>query len=224
MSNIIWPSRFGGAVGKSFLFNGTSAYMEMLSPPVTDAPCTFAAWFKTDTVDVANAVCAIGGSTSRLSIEDNNTVGDTMGASAVNTTGTGRTSSSPATYSPGTWYHLAGVFASTTSRTCYQDGVAGTANTTSQAASSVTKLTIGTRYSSGSRGAFMHGRIAHVAIWNVALSGADIASLAAHALPSSVQSGNLVFYADLQNGLAVDSISSTSLTVVNATSSTDGPF
>jgi hypothetical protein len=33
-----------------------------------------------------------------------------------------------------------------------------------------------------------------------------------------------VFYASLQGGIAKDSISNTSLTVVGAVSSTDGPF
>jgi hypothetical protein len=212
-------------VGKSFSFNGTSNYMELGSPAVTTTPCTFAAWFNASALVDAQQVVTVGGSTARLGINDSGTATDKMAAYTNNTTLTQRVANAPTTYSTGAWYHVAGVFASDTSRTCYQDGVAGTANTLSHTLTTVTKTTIGMRYSSGSRGQFFSGKIAHVAIWNIALSDAEIASLATPGtLPSSIQSGNLVFYAALTGGVAVDSVSATALTVSGATSSTDGPF
>lgn len=165
---------------------------------------------------------AVGGTTSRATLDCDTP--NVMRACVYNSTGTIRNSDAPASFGTGAWHLMIGVFDNATSRTAWQDGSAGTTNTTSVTPSSVAKTNIGTRYSSGTRGNFFAGNIAHVAIWNIALSGTDIASLAAHALPSAVQSGNLVFYADLQNGIARDSITATNLTLSGAVSSTNGPF
>jgi hypothetical protein len=213
------------STGKSFLFNGTSNYMELPRAVVSAVPLTIVAWFNPDNDTAALAIAGIGGTTSRFQmIADGTTAGDPVVAQSTNTGGTTQ-HAAQGDFAPTTWQHAAGVWASSTSRTAYLNGAAGTPNTASNTPSGMTKTIIGARYQGGTRGIFFAGKLAHVAIYNIALSGTDIANLATPGtLPTSVQNANLVFYASLQNGLAVDSVSSTSLTVVGATSSTDGPF
>lgn len=215
------------AAGKSFSFDGTTnAWMELNSAVISAAPCTIAGWFKASAVNLAHTVAAVGGSTGRLLLGDPNTTGDTMAAQSVSNGGTSRSGSAASTYSSGVWIHFAAVFASTTSRTCYQDAVAGTTDTVSNIPTGFTKTNIGARYSGGALGQRMSGNLAHVAIWNSALSGSDITSLATvGTLPSSVQSGSLVFYCPLTGASMVDSISGLTLSAGSGVaSSSDGPF
>ncbi len=88
------------------------------------------------------------------------------------------------------WSHLAGVFASTTSRTAHLNGGGKGANTTSNVISGVTHTRLG--HLAGQATTYMSGKIAEVGIWSVALSDAEIASLAAGADPRTIQSAYLV--------------------------------
>jgi hypothetical protein len=214
-------------VGKSFLFDGTTAYMELAPSPILALPCTIVAWFNPDTDTVDRSVASVGAGTARFLLQASGaTAGDPIQAFSTNAAGTTQVASA-GDFAPTTWQHAAGVWATSSSRTAYYNGVAGTANVNANTADPTTFLraTIGMRYNGNVRGGFFAGKIAHVAIWNIVLTGTEIASLATPGtLPSSVHAGNLVFYADLQGGIAKDAISNTSLTVVGATSSTDGPF
>jgi hypothetical protein len=213
------------STGKSFVFNGSSNYMELPSAVLSSTPLTIVAWFNPDNDTTAFSIASIGGTTARFELlADGATAGDPIDARSVNAGGTTQ-QATQGDFAPTTWQHAAAVLASATSRTAYLNGVAGTPNTASNSPSGMTKTIIGARYNGGTRGIFFSGKLAHVAIYNIALSGSDIASLATPGtLPTSVQNANLVFYASLQGGIAKDSISNTSLTVVGAVSSTDGPF
>jgi hypothetical protein len=101
------------------------------------------------------------------------------------------------TLSNGVWAHIAGVQANVTSRIAYKDGVAGSAQTVSTDLTGADTITAGGLVLNGSRLSFAGGSVAHCAVWSSALSGADVASLAAGARPDAVQSGTLVFYAEL---------------------------
>lgn len=79
-----------------------------------------------------------------------------------------------------TWFHVAGVFNSTTSRSVFLNGGGKATNTTSVTPALIINrifvgcgggLTMGTPMNSG-------GRIAECGMWNVALSDAEIAQLA----------------------------------------------
>jgi hypothetical protein len=215
------------ADGKSFQFNGTTAYMELAPSPILALPCTIAAWFNPDTDTVDRSVASVGAGTARFLLQAGGaTAGDPIQAFSVNAAGTTQVASA-GDFGPLSWQHAAGVWASSTSRTAYYNGVAGAANTTNNTADPTTFLraTVGMRYNGNVRGGFFAGKIAHVAIWNIVLSGAEIASLATPGtLPTSIHAANLVFYADLQGGVAKDAITNTAMTVVGATTSTDGPF
>lgn len=101
------------------------------------------------------------------------------------------------TVTNGVWTHIAGVQASVVSRIAYKDGAAGSAQTVSTDLTGADTITAGGLMLNGSRLSFAGGSVAHCAVWSSALSGADISSLAAGALPSDVQPGTLVFYSKL---------------------------
>jgi len=78
----------------------------------------------------------------------------------------------------GQWHLAVGVFTSSTSRAAYVDGAYKGTNTTSNAGSSSPNRTvIGARYDSGANGQFAEGNIAHVCIWNRALTDAEVWAL-----------------------------------------------
>jgi hypothetical protein len=102
-------------------------------------------------------------------------------------------------YSANTWHHACGVVSSATSRTIYLDGANSATGTASITPSNLNVISIGRR-PDGSFG-LMNGLIAEVGIWNVALTAAEIASLAKGMTCDKVRPSALVFYAPLIRSL-----------------------
>ena len=96
-----------------------------------------------------------------------------------------------------TWHHCAGVFASASSRVAYLDSVASAEQTTQQVTSGLATVDIGNFNGVD----LLNGRIAEVGIWNVALTAAEIASLADGMTCDKVRPQSLVFYAPLVRDL-----------------------
>jgi len=90
-----------------------------------------------------------------------------------------------------TWHCAVVVFTSDNNREVYLDGASYAQTTTSQAAGSTTHVSLGCRYGSSSPGVYYTGQLAHFAMWDIALSGAEIASLAAGTNPQDIQYANL---------------------------------
>lgn len=94
---------------------------------------------------------------------------------------------------PNRWSHFAGVFTSTTSRTAYVDGVAGTAETTSRTPASATLLGTGVYSDSSSPGnPSLKVQLVDLGYWGTGLSQSEIRQLALGAPSFSVQAGKLV--------------------------------
>ncbi len=106
-------------------------------------------------------------------------------------------SSLSGTVATNTWTHAGAVFASSTSRTIYKNGVAGTANTTSIVPAGIDSIALGKEMSSGDS---LDGSLAEVAIWSVALSASEMASLAAGCSPLLIRPASLLAYYPLGNG------------------------
>ena len=182
-------------------FNGTNQYLTVGSSPVAAVPITVACWYNGDTSPAAVFPFIVVWSSTdndRLNLVKGATGGDIV-ATYINDGVATVNSSANGAYSAATWKHACGVFASVTSRTVYSDGVAATENTSSVTGlSSFNRITIGSNHLVSS---FHDGKLAEVGIWNVALTAAEIASLADGFTCDKIRPQSLVFYAPLVRDL-----------------------
>lgn len=205
----------------SFTFDGSNDFIELASAPATACPITIALWLNDTGTIGTTALCAMGNSAGSSRVQlDTRATGDDIAAQAVNSGGSTGSALGGAVIS-GTWMHGAAVFTTDANRDVYLNGSHINNNTTSIALSGFNNISLGSRFSGGSRGAYFGGRLAHVAVWNIALSAGEISTLAGGAKPNTVQNGNLVFYAPLTHGNAIDTVTSTSLTVSGAVTNSD---
>lgn len=175
--------------------NGTPGNFLSYSGTVANYPFTVAGWFKT--TDVATFQVCWCESDSGLN-NDGFLVGMDASGNAYShaKAGGGSLPATAGAVSVNTWVHLAAVFTSSTSRTMYLNGVAGSTDTNSMTPGSLVVTGLGDRifgdlsYSSQP----IKGKISHWAMWNTALSGANITSLAGGAAPNTVAGGSLVAY------------------------------
>lgn len=173
----------------------TSYLSRTTSVPLTGVPLTLVCWGKTtDTTNSQNvlSLCQTTNATNGAFVLNfgGATAGDPIRAYA-GSGGVYEVAVSGSGYSSGVWTHAAAVFASTTSRTAYINGVAGTANTVSKTPASISRIDIGQLHTTVQN---FGGDIADAAIYNVALDAAEIAALAAGVSPINVRPDALVAY------------------------------
>lgn len=123
-----------------------------------------------------------------------------------------------------TWHHVCGVFSSTTSRTIYLDGGNSATGTTSVTPLGADRTSVGYLARLSATGYFS-GRIANVAMWPVALTSGEVASLATGICPTQVRSSDLMRYWPIY-GVASpeqDRISLDTLTLTGSPVKADGP-
>jgi hypothetical protein len=179
----------------------SSQYLNTTSTPVNAAPFTMACWFNPDNTSTQVMMCVgnlLGASSHRfLLYKDTASKVIALSVASVNGQAT-----STASYTTSAWNHAAAVFASTTSRTAYCNGQAGTENTTNSAPSAVSnRVVVGVQQFQGSLVSYIDASIAECGIWNVALTAAEIASLADGMTCDKVRPQSLVFYAPLVRDL-----------------------
>lgn len=178
------------------LIASSSQYLTRAAAVVSAAPLTMACWYRPVAI-------AGGASKSLITIDDGS--GATQYFLLRSVGGTGVT----ACYCPlttgsvagaavdGVWSHHAAVFASTTSRTAYLNGVAGSVDTSVGTPTGLTTTNVGRLWGAAQ---FADGDIAEVAIWNVALTAAELQALAAGLAPILIRPGALVAYWPLLGG------------------------
>ena len=174
---------FGAASGQ-YGSNGTS--------PVTAYPVTIACWFLPTDITQVRALMSISGTNSNTGYV---ALVTNSGLEAVDYNGNASLVSSSAS---NVWHHAAGVFTSSTSRTGYLDGTAGTPNTGSSTYGAswnpgITAFGCIALAGSGVTN-FFDGSIAEAAIWNIVLAAKDITALANGLSPLSVRPDALVGY------------------------------
>jgi hypothetical protein len=186
----------------------SSQYLSTSSTPVTAAPVTIASRAFLPQTNTTCVLVAVNNNAaqSRVTLAANNVAQTTFGA--IDNAGVGG-AAAQGTYTTNTWYSFAGKTASAASRFAYLDGAVGSEDTSSVTLTGLNVIYIGARYST-SLGAFLNGQAAETAIWNVALTDAEIASLAKGFKPTRVRPQSLVFYAplirdlqDTRGGLAI---------------------
>lgn len=189
----------------SYSFTAASSqYLSATSAAATAPPLTIAAWARmTDTTTQSGRdIVALSSKTGR-SVYRLNWNGFNVPPIRAMDQGTTNASAYFGAPTLNTFFHVAGVFASSNLRTPYFNGSAGSANTDSVIHSSLPDTTSIGAFFDGNSTPIQHfpGNIAEVGIWNVALTAAEIASLAKGMTCDKVRPQSLVFYAPLVRDL-----------------------
>lgn len=178
-------------------------YFEVSSALVSGAPLTIVGWAIPDT-DVHLRLFSIAN--SGLSGTWYHVLG--LASSRVlwchaNSSGTSAQSATTDTYSLGAWSHFGCVFASSTSRTAYLQGVAASENTASIVPAGLNATSLG-RLGDSTPSNETDAKVAHFALWNVALDADEMADLSGGKSPLLVRRGSLVGYWPLQENAGSD--------------------
>ena len=188
----------------AYSFNGTSQTLNMASAPATTWPLTMVCWFYTS--DITNTINLISlsnsGANGRFILSAAGAIaGDPIRTNALDNTNANFAVNTTTGYSANTWTHAAAVHPSNSSRTAYING--GSSATDVSVCGTLTGINIATvagqRTLSGPTYALAH--IAEVGIWSVALTAAEIASLAKGMTCDKIRPQNLVFYTPLVRDL-----------------------
>lgn len=199
-------------------FDGTGDWLKITTTSILTAPpLTMACWFNPDDVTVNRCLISlddVSGGFNQMSLQISGAVaGDPVRCTTQNfvTVANADTTSG---YSASSWQHACGVIASATDRRAFLNGASKGTNATS-----VTDPPGLDAFSIGDLGVAdtlpMAGLIAHAALYNIALSDAEVAILALGAHPMQVRPEALVFYLPMFDAHAgqVDWVGGRSLTV-----------
>lgn len=179
------------------VLKGSSQYAEANGSPLPGTATTFtlAGWVKPTTL-TAGTFLSTGhsGAASYVAL-----AASAAGLPFTEVAVTGASSSSTHTVAMivGTWHHLAAVQSAANSRVVYRDGVASVANTVSRTPSGLDRVTLGALVSNGVRSSFQNAALAETAIWDVALTADEVASLNAGISPLLIRPASLKFYGPL---------------------------
>ena len=179
----------------------SSQYVSDGLSPVSDAPVTVACWIKAASTQSFPSILGLG-----------NSGGVTyymLGAGASNNilqawqqgTITSDVANATAAFTNGVWSHACGVFASNSDRRVYLNGGNKGTNTTACGTVTPDRFSVGALLRNIASGYF-DGAIAEVGVWNIALTDADVASLALGLSPLLVRPDALKRYVPLLAGLS----------------------
>lgn len=188
-------SAFGGRT-----FDGsTSSITGVLTPSY---PFSVACWFKVANVTADHCLIAITNTASTnyyLALYARGTVaGDPIVAAAK--AGTTSFSATSTSFAANTWQHACAVFNSDSDRRVYLNGGGKGTDATTKTMVGLDITSIG-RIMASTPILPTNGTIAEVGMWNVGLTDADAASLAAGFSPLLVRPQGLVFYAPLSGSV-----------------------
>lgn len=179
-------------------FNGTSDHIIASASPVTNYPMTLAAWVRPTTVAAGVAIYLSIGSNSDTSRVILGRTSGSAYAATFNSAGNSRVYPSGTTdFTATTWAHVALVIASSTSVDVLVNGSSKVTSALTRGLTNIDRIIIGARTAAGTLGEYGNGDVAEVGIWNVALTAAEIASLAKGFRPDSIRPQSLAFYAPL---------------------------
>jgi hypothetical protein len=176
-------------------FNGSNQYLSTASSPVSGAPMTIACWMNV-AGGGAKAAVSVGQATAthRNQLWEQS---DRVNCTSVGPLASVNLEGSDTTSMVDVWVHGCAVFTSSASRTVYRNGASNGTNTTDVGSQNTAdSIAVGAR-SNGSFGLIFNGLLAEVGVWSVALTAAEIASLADGMTCDKVRPQSLVFYAPL---------------------------
>ena len=183
----------------AYLFDDASSeYMQRDSTTITNEPLTLAAWFNTNDVSIHQQIMWIGDKDVDNMYWYLAVRGDVAGDPVqAGTRGTStRTADTTTGATVNTWHHACATFSGDTDRTAYIDGGSSANDTASATVTGADRMSIGAARRSSPFGYFS-GLIAECAVWNVVLTAAEVAILAAGYSPLFVRPQSLINYWDL---------------------------
>ena len=214
----------------SRVFAGVSTdYLDMGSSPFAPPPATISAWFKAGiNLPASDMYLALFGRTNSQAQQYNlrYNVADLILAVENDGTSAGA-GSSISMDDTANWHHCVAVLASHSDRTAYLDGGNSTNNTTLKAPLSMQQFRVGGSCTNPPANN-LNGKLAHLAIWSIALTAGEVATLYSGASPATIQPANLIDYWTLNTNASPEVPAAGSgghtLTVNGTTYSTDDPF
>lgn len=200
----------------AYLFDDALVHrIRSASTPVTAAPFTMACWARPDAENVAAAALSIGDKDVGAHFWDilfvGNVAGDPIRFRALAGGTAGSAEATGIDFAANTWYHVCGVETSATDRAVFVDGGNKGTNATNRSPANADNITIGADGNSTFSSPFS-GDVAEAAVWNVALTDAEVAVLGKGVPAFMVRPSALVFYAPLIRG-AIDIRAGNALTV-----------
>jgi hypothetical protein len=179
-----------------------SQFLTTGSTPITSEPLTIAVWFNRKNTSAQHAIVGVDrGTQAGNGFHAIVCPPTTSTINAVSNDGTASAALSTATYTLNTWNHGCGVFSSSNNRSIYLNGFQDNTSITNRNVRLLSNISIGARYAGGIIGATASCLIAEVGIWNIALTAAEIASLAKGMTCDKIRPQSLVFYAPLVRDL-----------------------
>lgn len=204
---------------------------EFTVPVGFSPPISIACWFNPANITGSyNAITlGVAGASDQGRLQLNlmgSIAGDYVAAVTRNSTGgTTLTANTTTGYSANTWQHACAVFASAASRAAYLNGGSKGTETTFQGIGTLTLGMFGGAVTTTAvRSNNYVGALAEIAMWNVALTDDEVATLASGASPSTVQPGSLRGYWPLFDSDGdVDYWNQNNATVVSSVTSSQHP-
>lgn len=204
----------------------TTQYLESATLPFSTGVASIAAWIKPDANNGDANIVGISDNASgtkyrfieissgKLRVIDRT---NTEIASAVQV----------GTVTAGAWQLVVAVFASNADRRCYLNTTKVTDTTSMTLPTTCNRFNVGSAYFSGaiSAGQQFKGRVGEVAVWNTALTDADVAAIVNGQRLGDTKRTSLVGWWKMRTNTSPepDSIGSNSLTVTGAAYSSDEP-
>ena len=178
----------------SRFFNGGANVLRETTGPTTTTPITLSAWYNIESIASTRSILSRNAVAGDFNHVHQLRIQGTTGTLQAVTRSTSEVASNASSgfRGLGTWNHACGVFASNVSRTAFLNGIAGPLDTDDRTANTQTATLFGCSVDDGSS-PFL-GKIAHPAIWNVALTPAEVAKLAAGVSPLMVRRESLIRY------------------------------
>lgn len=176
--------------------DGATEYLERDSAPVAVAPFTISCWFNSDDIAARQALVWIGDKdvdNSAWVLQARGDVGGDPVVFGARQAGGFNVATSSTGFSANTWHHACGVETANNDRAVFIDGGSKGTDVTATTPAGADRVSIA-REGDNTPSNYMSGAIAEVAIWNVALSDAEVALLAKGFSPLFIQPHNLVAY------------------------------
>jgi len=171
----LWlPADRIGVQGYSLDFDGTDDYVQA-DNEITDYPFTLECWVRLDTIGISQSLVLLSKTGVANIFWGLRFVAVTQKFSVLTRNTTNYETSGTTTVTPNTWYHVAGVFESDTSRTLYVNGVSEATQTDSVTFDSTSLKVLMGLLRTSSPAAYLNGNLSDVRVWNTARTAQEIA-------------------------------------------------